>query len=465
MQKKQQGLFSRFATSAKAASLAWGGAQVSQTALQSEISATLVGGVPVGKIRLSTDSFFTLWRNHGDISSCIDKIGDSVGVAGWVWKNKKNPEAEANPASVAYAESVLSFYCSIRSWYRDLIQDNKICGNAYYHVERSMGNGKPLAITRIDPRTLTAVTDKYGTLVRWIQRTGMDVQDFKPEEVLHYKTTKDPNSPVYGISPMESILWEVRTDIAAMINNYGILENDGVPAALYVFEDNMNEEEMNRAVDFLKEQIKGSQNRHKAVAMKGLKEIKPISITNTEMEFSVLRKLTTDKVCARYRVPKSLLGYTENVNLANGKEQTAAFWEGTIESEEGDISEFINRIFLPAIGIDDITHEFNVRSFDSREWDEASSRADVQLGISTINEARVARGKEPYDAAKYGELVDTPLIFAGLSVRPLEDIGVDVMDPIAEAVVDEASAEKALHRLDHLGRAYENNKKRAANAR
>lgn len=451
MPKPKPGLTKRVAAAFKGAALAWGGASVNGSTLQSEISATLIGGVPIGKIRLSTDSLYTIWRNHGDIFGAVRELAQGVGVAGYYWENLNDKEAEPNKESVKAAEGIMTRNQTFRQWIRELVTDVSVAGNSYYYVEKSRGTGKPLGLVRVDPRMMTAVTDKYGVLKSWLQRGATDSQKFEANEVVHFLTLKDPNSPVFGISTLETILWDVRTDLAAMISNYALFANDATPASMYIFEDQMTDEEIARQVKKIQEQLKGAENRHKSIGMKGLKEIKSISITNKDMEFTTLRGITTEKVCAAYGVPKSILGYTDAVNLANGEEQTKKFWEGTIEPLEETIAELINRVLLPAIGVTDVKLCFETRNFDNREWDEASTRADLQLGIRTINEVREIRGLQTLDPNQHGELVDAPIIYGGLGARPLEDIGVDMADGVP-AVVDEQSAEKALHRLDHFAR-------------
>ena len=464
MKSKNQNILVRatesLASAVKAATLTWQGGlfRSSSSGLQSELSAKLFGGVSLSSVRLSTDSFFTLWRNHGDVFGCVRELSQAVGVAGYYWENATSPDADPNAESVKRAEAILSHYSTVRGWLRELVSDVNISGNSYYHLERSMGTGEVMSLARIDPRTMVAVVDKYGTVKRWVQKAGASVVEFQPEEIVHFVIQVDPNSPCYGISPMEPIVWELRTDLAAMVSNYTIFQNDATPSAIYVFSDEMNDDEQAKAVETLKRELKGAENRHKQISVKGLTDIKSVSISNKDMEFTFLRTMTTEKVCAAYGVPKSILGYTDDVNLANGEEQTKKFWESSVEPQEEAIREFINRVLLPAIGITDIKWCFETRDFDNREWDESSTRADMQLGIYTINEMREMRGKEPYDPKKYSELVDTPLIFAGLAVRPVEDIGFDITSDPLSAIVDEPSAEKALQKLDHLGNAYEQRK-------
>ncbi len=288
----------------KGVSLAWGGGDSSGFGLQSQIAAaTTVGGIPLSDVIISTDSLYTLWRNNGDVFGCIRELGQSVGVNGWYWENKINPDQDPNQQSVRRAESVFTAYQTMRQFFKELVQDVSISGNTYYHLEKSKGNGQVIAMCRIDPRSISVVTDKYGTILRWIQRVAGQTAVFTEAEVAHFILTHDPNSPVFGIAPMEPILWDVRTDLAANISNYSLFMNDGTPSAMYVFEDQMNDDQITKAVERLREQLKGPGNRHKATAIKGLKEIQTVSISPKDMEFVVLRQMTTEKVCAAFGVP------------------------------------------------------------------------------------------------------------------------------------------------------------------
>lgn len=430
----------------------FGGASTSMQALQREIAAgAYIGGVPIGEMRISTDSLYTMWRNHGDVFAAVREISQSVGVAGGKWVNVNDPSKDPNPESVRRATEVFTRYQTMRQFWRDLTHHERIAGNAYYHLEKNQGDGAIFGLKKIDPRTMAAVIDPNGNVIKWIQQVGLESVTFEPDEIVHFTTIPDPNSPVYGISPLESIMWEARTDIAAMISNYSLFMNDATPASMYVFEDAMTDKQVAAAIEKIKEQVRGVGNRHKSLGMKGLKDIKTISITNKDMEFTVLRKMTTEKVCAAYGVPKSILGYTEDVNLANGQEQTKKFWEGSVGPQEEAEAEWVNRNVLPKLGISDIRWEFETREFDDREWNESSSRADLMVGVMTVNEVRERRGLEPYDESEH-PTANVPIIFAGLSARPLEDIGIDLSADAA--VANDQAASKAIQKLDLLGRAY-----------
>lgn len=418
-------------------------------AIRGEISGADLGGLNLKDHRVNSQSLYTIYRSHADVFSCIRELHQGVGVAGYEWEDLKDSSKVPNMKSVQVIESLINSRTgrfTFRKFKDEIIRHGGISGNAYVFIEKSV-TGKILDLDIIDPRSMYVVTDKYGVVLYWIQKVKNDTQRFEPDEIAHFVFTKDPDSPVFGLSPIEPIVWDVRTDMAAMVSNYVFFENDAIPAAHYILNDDIGEKEQARAIQELERQIKGAEKRHKSIAVSGIKEIKTLAISNKDMEFHVLRRFTTEKVCSAYGVPKSILNYTDGVNYSNGKEQTEKFWEGTIEPLEKQFAEFINKTLLPLLGIDDIQLVFNPRSFDNREWNEASSREDVKQGILTINEARELRGKEPYDPKLVGEFVDKPVIWAGAGVRPLEDIGVDLAD-VDPSSID--GAQKSIELIDNM---------------
>lgn len=417
--------------------------------LYSGFISSRIAGIDISHVRISVDALFTSWRNHGDVYGCVRKLQQNIGSSGYKWVSRNDPDADPDMGEVVKAEKALNFNRTFRTWKNLAIRDNQVTGNAYFHIEKSKGNGSPLSLERLDPRTLSAVVDKYGNVIKWIQRVQADTQEFSPEEVVQWKTEEDPNNPVYGLSPLETIIWEVRTDLGALINNYVFFINDATPGALYIMEEGMSDEQTEKAIRLIQEQHKGAENKHKGLVMSGVKEVKTLSVSQKDMEFHVLRKFTTEKICAAFGVPKSVLGYVDNVNLANGREQTEQFWDGTVQPLQESLEEFINEMILPRLGITKIRIKFKPREFDDKEWDEASSRADVQLGIMTINQARQKRGMKPFDPVEHGEFVDKPMIYNGLAVTPLEDIALDTGEDVP-TIDSEDAAQKEIRRLQKM---------------
>lgn len=159
-----------------------------------------------------------------------------------------------------------------------------------------------------------------------------------------------------------------------------------------------------------------------------VKDFKILALSNRDMEFIEQRKLTTEKVCTIFGVPKSILGYTDTVNYSNGREQRKEFLEGTIRPYENDFEHIINTLlfmFRP-----DLYQKYYVKcdgeQLEDTEELHNSQRQDIMSGVLTINEVRVDRGLEPLDE----ENADKLLI--SRNVELLEDVALDAVLPANE---------------------------------
>jgi len=420
--------------------------------LANEIHQPVKDGVALSGLKISTESLFTVWRNHADVFACVRELMTNVGSQGYIWVNTADESKDANKASIKTVEDAFKYKGqSFRTIKEQLVKYAKISGNAYLFVVKGK-TGKVLGFEVIDPRTISAVTNQYGDVLKWIQTCKGFSQEYLPDEILQFKIDTDPNNPVFGISPIEPMIWEVRTDLAAMISNYALFANDATPGAQYVLEDGLNEEEQDKAFKEIRHQLEGPENSNRSVILPFVKEIKALRLTQRDMEFGLMRKMTTEKVCSSFGVPKAILNYTDGVNYANGDAQDRKFWEGTINPLQGQLSDFYNNQLLPILGVFDIRHEYKEKTFKDQQWDEASSRADLEHGIYTLNELREKRGYQKYEPSKAGEWVDQPVIWNGMSVVPVSDIGMGVNPDGTPVITTEDQAQKELAVIEKLSK-------------
>ena len=418
--------------------------------LANEIHQPIKDGVALSGLKISTESLFTVWRNHADVFACVRELMTNTGSQGYMWVNVADESKDANKASVKIVEDAFKYNGqSFRTIKEQLVKYAKISGNAYLFCVKSK-TGKVLGFEVIDPRTIAVVTNQYGDVLKWIQNCKGLSQEYEPDEILQFKIDTDPNNPVFGISPIEPMIWECRTDLAAMISNYALFANDAVPGAQYVLDDSLNEEEQAQAFKAIKAQLEGPENSNRSAILPFVKEIKSLRLTQRDMEFGAMRKMTTEKICSSFGVPKAILNYTDGVNYANGDAQDRKFWEGTINPLQGQLSDFYNNQILPALGISDIRHEYNEKTFENQQWDEASSRADLEHGVYTINEIREKRGYQKYDPSTMGDWVDQPVIWNGMSVVPVSDIGMGTNPDGTPVITTEDQAQKEIERINKM---------------
>jgi HK97 family phage portal protein len=405
-------------------------------------------GINIENIRISVDSLFTVWRNQGDVFAAIRELAYNVGSNGYTWENDKDPDKDARPADYAEMERVFKASGGLEAIKRRMVRDVHIAGNAYFHIQKAV-SGKVLKLVPIDARTMQVVCKEDGSIVSWIQKVGMKTQAFKPEEIFQFKTEDDPNSPVYGLSPLEPVIWEVRTDIAALLSNYSFFQNSARPDTQYILDETLSDEQQEDVIRQLQDSLTGAENHHKALAIKGVKDVKTLTVNPRDMEYNILRRFTTEKVCSVLGVPKTILNYTDGVNYSTNDGQYRKFWEGTIQPLNRMVAEALTRLAKEQFGVQESSIKFNDRHFDTEE----SVREDLKLGIITINEARQKRGMDYYDPAEMGEFVDKAIIFNGTAAIPVVDVGQDPQ-PMAADPANGQDQSKAVKLFKELAQRY-----------
>lgn len=390
--------------------------------------------------KFDVGSLYTAWRNNGDVFGCVREIRQGTGIGGFYFYDPSDEKKEKPAASnlTKQLTDIMTYqYLTVRSFKDKVMEHRLISGNAYIEKIRNPF-GQLIGLKVLDPRTMSVVSDEHGNVYRYIQalwdngEKQVDPVIFEPKDIIHWKWGTDPNAEVFGFSAMEPVLWEVRTDLSAMISNYYFFENDAVPSVWYVLDEQMSDEEAKAAIQMIRDSFKGAKKRHKGGAMKGVKDIKTIRLSNQDMEFMVGRKFSTEKICAAYGVPKVMLGYTEGVNYTNHEGQMRIFHEGTVKEHELALLEMVNLEVVPELGNNSenrIAMGVMPASFDSDDmlWTRAVQARNA--GLVTINGARRMVGKEPIDESVHGDLGDQIILGEGIGAKLLIDIGVDPYTP------------------------------------
>lgn len=394
--------------------------------------------------KLSYESLFNAYRNQSDIFACIREWRENVGCGGYKWQVPDKPDDTVPPQDVAQLNATFNYLMPWRQLKSRTVRDLGVTGNAYWAIIKAMDDKTILGFQPLDPRTISIVSDKSGKVLKYIQRVGQGQVDFEAHEIIHFMVDSDPNNEVFGMSPMEPIIWEARTDLSAMMTNYYFFENMGVPAVNYILDENLSEEAYNEAIQTIKENMKGVKNYNKSSAMKGVKEIKVLSVSQKDMEFLQGRRFTTEKICSAYGVPKFLLGYTDTVNNNNGTELLKKFYKGTIEPLEEMIAEVINRDFIGRTELaGKVMWVFNPQVIDEQASIEERAQKEVNMGLLSPRQYKKKTGQDITPEDEKNPNFDAYIIYQGASATLLEDVGVDPM-------IDQENTQVAQNLIEEL---------------
>lgn len=303
------------------------------------------------------DLLYALYELNPDISGAIDRWIGAVTGASWriapMDPNLHPPgalqqEIEAITVWLRRPHPSKHFFLLAQ----ELIMDMGICGDAYWHVIRD-ANGKPVELTSIHPITLRIIATEHGEIVGYIQRLNRrEVALFEADEIIHFRLPSRKND-LYGQSPLERLLEEVKNDLKAVRANQALFDNGLAPSAIALLENGMSHEEAKKAVAMIKQQHTGPSKRHQLMALLGIKDIKPWGSTLKDMEFIATRTLSTEKVATGYGVPKEFLNQkgASNYATADAMERQLYLGKGkTLQEITAElITEGVIHSFNPAL--------------------------------------------------------------------------------------------------------------------
>lgn len=407
--------------------------------------------------KIDTFGLFSAWRNNGDVYSCVKKITNSTCIGGYRFVNPEDPKAEES-ADPKYQKQVMDiityYYGSFRKFKEAVFQQFLISGNCYIEKVRNM-SGELIGVKVLDSRTISIVVDKTGAVFRYVQVMSNNTSNlvgaiqgnvsvsefevgdpviFEPEDIIHWQHGIDPNAENFGLSPLEPVLWEVRTDLSAMISNYFFFENDAVPSVQYILNHDLQESDKKAIKEFVQNNFKGARNRHKASVLEGVSDVKVIRVSQKDMEYLAGRQFSTEKICAAYGVPKGVLGYIKDTTFDNMAGSLKEFYEGTVRGYEIDfqdmlIGELIGDPTLKAGSkqlAEVIKMVINVASFDTQEMVHTRAVQEKEAGIISTNEARRMVGQDPRENEP---MADELVLGQGGMATLLADVGTDPFDP------------------------------------
>jgi len=152
-----------------------------------------------------------------------------------------------------------------------------------------------------------------------------------------------------------------------------------------VLADGLGSTEKDDAIAGIQATLKGSHNKGKSMITDAVKDIKPISVPTSSADDIERRKYNTEKICAGLGVPRSVLGYIEDVNYSNGDVQLKKFIENTIQPLERVLEKIFTKLSQDFSGFEFV---INSEHIDQLQQLSAIARDNVNAGLWTRNEAR-----------------------------------------------------------------------------
>lgn len=385
--------------------------------------------------RADVASLYYAYNNVVDIKASVRKIADATAKAGYFLEDKAGEEVVGQ--ELAKVEGIF-YKGGFNMFVRNYIQDLCVAGNMYWLLLKNV-DGATVGIQRLDPRMMYVKITKYGEIIGYEQRNNTgDVIEYDKDEIIHKYMDSSTYNEMLGMSPIEVIITEAKTEIKSNEASLYLYENNAVPSHLLIVEEDLDDDQYARLSKDMKQNYGGVKNKFKSGMIPHIKDIKTITPSHKDLDYVATKMLNVQKIVAALGVDKFLLGYTDGVQRGNSEEIKQAFYEDTVKAYELLFEETMNSHILPDLGV---SSKFRIResNYKNNSVEYARTLSDVLAGVMTINEARQMRGLDESDNKLASEL-----LFSGVV---LDDLQFEQTESLKEAKAAIEKKEKVVRNL------------------
>jgi HK97 family phage portal protein len=357
-----------------------------------------------------------LYEYKNWVFACVSARSEGVGeIDLYLYDKQKQEKVEshvlldllykANPATTKYElfESTQAF--------KDLE------GNSFWFLARDRdGEGEIKQIYQLRPDKITIVPDPTNaTAVMGYIYSTQDggKMPLSPKEVLHFKTFNPlGNHPFVhrGMGIVQASAWSIDTDNEVRKWNYSFFKNSARPdGILYSDGGAVDQTDYNRLREQWKQEHQGSENTGKVAILSGGIKWQEVSRSQKDMDFVAQRNFNRDEIMSLFKVPKPILGITEDVNRANADASIYVFALRTIKPAMQRIVDTLNEFLVPEFG-DTLELRFTSPVPDDRTETVAGYTVGINKWLSR-NEIRAFEGLPPTENGDsfFGTMSDMPI--------------------------------------------------------
>lgn len=231
----------------------------------------------------------------------------------------------------------------------------ELTGNFYGYLEGvKSATEKPKAIHPLSPDRITVVRDRStfpNRITSYRYTDNGKIYEFKPYEILHLKYP-DPSDPLEGVGTVQSIGIWIDADTYAMEFNKRFFQN-GARIGGILESDNARTDVQ---LEYIKKSFeaihKGYDSAYKTLILPKGTKYTQASETQKDMDFPNLSLMMRDRILAGFRVPRTVLGITDDVNRANAEATNYIFALRTIKPKMELIVSYLNEFLMPRYGTD-----------------------------------------------------------------------------------------------------------------
>lgn len=270
-----------------------------------------------------------------------------------------------------------------------------LTGEAWWVVARSPVADLPLELWTVRPDRMTPVPHPTRFLSGYVYR-GPDGEQVPLglDDVIQIKMP-NPLDPYRGLGPVQAILVDLDAARYSAEWNRNFFVNSAEPGGIIEAPDKLTDDEFNEFTERWREQHQGVGAAHRVAILEKMKWVDR-SISQRDMQFVELRKVSREIIREAFGIHGHMLGLSEDVNKANAEAGAASFGKWLIRPRLCRIKGALNSRLLPMYGPTTTGLEFD---HDDPEPPDRESDDRERQSKSAAFKTYIEAGVDPDDAA------------------------------------------------------------------
>lgn len=139
----------------------------------------------------------------------------------------------------------------------------------------------------------------------------------------------NPYDPIKGLAPLEAGKINVISDYKAAVYTSVFFDEGAQPGGVLTAPGKLGNTQFDRARSQFESRHQGFRRGHRLAVLEQGLTYTATGLSQKDMEFKDLRKLTAERIYQIFGMKKAILSVTEDVNYATSREQRKEWWETT----------------------------------------------------------------------------------------------------------------------------------------
>lgn len=269
-------------------------------------------------------------------------------------------------------------------------------GMSYVYAARNLAGTKPVELWALDPSKMRPVkSDDF--ISGWVYEPTIGKKvPFEVNEIIPIGRP-NPFNAYEGTSTIEMARFEIEGDINAILWNKSFFENGATPSGVFTTEGDLDEPAFKRLKKQISQEYAGKGNAYKLMLLEGGLKFQQVALKQKDMDFIEQRKLNRDDLLAIFKVPKTVVAISDDVNRANAETGDYVFAKRTVEPRVKLIFEKLNVFLVPMFPhTEDLDLVFDSPVPEDQAFDLNRKTQAVNRWL-TINEVRDEDNYEPLE--------------------------------------------------------------------